>query len=514
MDEKGFIKDDKILSRFILIISLLLIIFYFYATWDFPIDDAYISFRYARNFAEGNGLVYNIGERVEGYSNFFWVILNGVAIYFGANPLYFSTIFSAILYVMLLVVFWKALWKNLEELSPGNTQENIPRYIALFGIFLLAVDMRFFIFISSGLETQCFITLFFISLFWNWITTERWSYVWFISLALLCFVRADGFIYAGIIILAQFINLLTNKKPLKKLIINTGILLIILSLYSLWRWLYYHDILPNTYYAKTSIINYEQEVFGIAYTLKFLSSISIFFFISLIGLFTHPIKKNIYFLVALLLVFLYVTYIGGDWMPNERFYLSLIPVFSFFAVIGAIKIEKHIKYFKLILLIVIIVIVIFNLFSLIHYMSIRRIFHLGRTYQDDDKILTEIGLYIKANSSKDDKIAVNFAGIIPYYSERYTIDMTGLNDKHIAKLRRGLHKNWDVDYVLSKKPLYVTFYSKPKMDEAGIHFVWGGSKELYYHPLFQKNYSLHKVWLHPVRDVGYYLFKRNDNWNE
>ncbi len=33
---------------------------------SFTIDDAYISFRYAENLANGNGLVYNVGERVEG----------------------------------------------------------------------------------------------------------------------------------------------------------------------------------------------------------------------------------------------------------------------------------------------------------------------------------------------------------------------------------------------------------------------------------------------------------------
>ena len=33
------------------------------------LDDAFISFRYARNLVEGHGLVYNPGERVEGYTN-------------------------------------------------------------------------------------------------------------------------------------------------------------------------------------------------------------------------------------------------------------------------------------------------------------------------------------------------------------------------------------------------------------------------------------------------------------
>src|SRR5438874_2520767 len=37
-------------------------------------DDAYISYRYARNLADGVGLVWNPGQHVEGYSNFSWVL--------------------------------------------------------------------------------------------------------------------------------------------------------------------------------------------------------------------------------------------------------------------------------------------------------------------------------------------------------------------------------------------------------------------------------------------------------
>jgi len=49
------------------------------------IDDAYIFFVYARNFAEGHGFVYNVGgERVEGFSSMLWVlVLSGVWAIFG-----------------------------------------------------------------------------------------------------------------------------------------------------------------------------------------------------------------------------------------------------------------------------------------------------------------------------------------------------------------------------------------------------------------------------------------------
>src|SRR5205809_1717348 len=56
-------------------------------TW-FTCDDAYISFRYARHLAEGHGLVFNLGEspRVEGYSNFLWVLWLSVFERAGVDP--------------------------------------------------------------------------------------------------------------------------------------------------------------------------------------------------------------------------------------------------------------------------------------------------------------------------------------------------------------------------------------------------------------------------------------------
>ncbi|HVI00649.1 MAG TPA: hypothetical protein VM869_18150, partial [Enhygromyxa sp.] len=52
------------------------------AAWPFATDDAYITLRYARHLLAGEGLVWNLGgERVEGYSNFAYVLL---AALFGA----------------------------------------------------------------------------------------------------------------------------------------------------------------------------------------------------------------------------------------------------------------------------------------------------------------------------------------------------------------------------------------------------------------------------------------------
>ena len=57
-----------------------------YLSW-FITDDAFIAFRYVRNFVEGHGLVFNPGEHVEGYSSFLWVLeLAAIWKIFGLPP--------------------------------------------------------------------------------------------------------------------------------------------------------------------------------------------------------------------------------------------------------------------------------------------------------------------------------------------------------------------------------------------------------------------------------------------
>lgn len=43
--------------------------------YEYVQDDAYISLVYAQNWVDGYGLVFNAGERVEGYTNFLWTLL-------------------------------------------------------------------------------------------------------------------------------------------------------------------------------------------------------------------------------------------------------------------------------------------------------------------------------------------------------------------------------------------------------------------------------------------------------
>src|SRR5690242_4850816 len=69
-----------------LVLPMALMVWNMAAVRAFTIDDAYISFRYARNLARGLGLVYNPGERVEGYTNFLWTVLMAAGLRFHVSP--------------------------------------------------------------------------------------------------------------------------------------------------------------------------------------------------------------------------------------------------------------------------------------------------------------------------------------------------------------------------------------------------------------------------------------------
>jgi hypothetical protein len=61
--------------RFALIAPIVLCVVHALLFTGYFLDDAYISFRYARHLAGGLGLTFNAGEQVEGYTNFAWVLL-------------------------------------------------------------------------------------------------------------------------------------------------------------------------------------------------------------------------------------------------------------------------------------------------------------------------------------------------------------------------------------------------------------------------------------------------------
>src|SRR4029453_8880455 len=83
----------------------------FFGAWQawelrFVQDDAYISWRYADNFARGLGLVWNAGEYVEGYTNFLWTVILAIPHRLGLDVERFVMTLGITLFTVTLAIFY------------------------------------------------------------------------------------------------------------------------------------------------------------------------------------------------------------------------------------------------------------------------------------------------------------------------------------------------------------------------------------------------------------------------
>jgi len=122
----------------------------------------------------------------------------------------------------------------------------------------------------------------------------------------------------------------------------------------------------------------------------------------------------------------------------------------------------------------------------------------------------EVGLYLKKASGGRALIAVNHAGAVPFYSGLPTLDMTGLNDHHIAHGVQGvLHEKFDPDYVLARRPDYIVLNSRVRPNSrsarradtaaAPIWYFpgyWRGETALVQREAFRRNYRfIPRYWV-------------------
>ena len=213
-------------------------------------DDAFISFRYARNLLEGHGLVFNPGERVEGYSNFLWTLelaaLWGV---FGVKPEHAAPWLSVACTVGTLAAL---LWWGLR--TPALPYPKLTTWLALG---LVCSSATFAVWTSGGgLETRqftLFIVLAVVSL--ALYRRNRWGLLAAsLSLAAASLTRPEGPLIAALCCGWFVIQSMADAGRLRPDWLGMAYLIapcvILIAAHFLFRYGYYGEWLPNTYYAK------------------------------------------------------------------------------------------------------------------------------------------------------------------------------------------------------------------------------------------------------------------------
>ena len=220
-------------------------------------DDAFVSFRYAENLVRGLGLVFNPGERVEGYSNFLWTLWTALGFRLGAEPEPWVITSGIVCYLGALGALAVNAWRLRRE-SPGLA----PWIPIAAGLGALHTDWNFFA--TSGLETSLFtleITLIYVVLAGSRITPWR-AVAAGLLLGLAGMTRPDGPIF---VVAAALYVLIAGPRRERTLALLVAAFAIVWGPYTAWRMSYYGDLFANTYYAKSGgIAWYSQGAFYIA----------------------------------------------------------------------------------------------------------------------------------------------------------------------------------------------------------------------------------------------------------
>lgn len=435
---------------------------------DILFDDAFISFRYARNLATGFGLVYNLNERVEGYTNFLWTIVLAAILFFQLNPIALSKLLlliSTFIILMLMLSFGK---------KAAIPEGSAPLGFALLLYAVMGCQSRF---IVSGMETL-FFTMFLFASLYSFLFSPQ-STVTGVLFALTAMTRPEGILYfliALIYAVSQTLNrgafklnehahtLFGQEKPSVGHIFRLlGSFFLVYGLYFAWRYHYYGDLLPNTFYAKVAgswIGNFHSGIGALASLMKDWALLPLF----LIPLTLIPkIKQgNLVFLfTTIFITLIYFVVIGGDFIVwfGPRLLMPVFPILALLNEKGLTQIlqwakKQKIRWFHGGALL------LFPLLLFYEYQYSWPGFMNMKNFTTQMRGWAELGLWIADHTPENASLASDAAGLIPYYSNRYTIDMFGLTDRHIAHLKiKG--QGYGVVGHEKVDPLYILQRSRP-----------------------------------------------------
>lgn len=463
---------------------------------DWMLDDAFVFFRYAENWARGLGPVFNSGERVEGYSSFVWLALLTAAKRSGCDPVLAARVLGCAFAVATLLLVARA-----HRLLPALDRETSHR-AALFtgtcGAFTAWAASGMEVVLAAFLTTLATLSTARLSSREQRATPRALGGLGAL-MALLVATRPEA-----ILIDAVLLFTLVRCAPRRAWISIATFALLFLPYFG-WRWGYYGWPLPNPFYAKVGGTMDELRR-GATYVLRFLrlaAPLVVFVVVAALRRKSLAPRGVVPAVIAAQVVFAIVA--GGDLMPAFRFIAPVVPLLVLLAshAIGVVVSNRRVVAATLL---VAASGVAGMRFDPDVYGRIRgdRVARAGAI----------VGKWMRDNLPADALLATNTAGSLPYFSGLRCIDMLGLTDTHIAHRRtsdlgRGWagHEKFDGAYVLSRRPDYVQFASALGSERP----AFPSDHDLWKQPGFLELYELRTYELQLASGVlPVHLYRRRD----
>lgn len=393
------------------------------------VDDAFISFRYAHNFSEGFGLRFNPSALpVEGYTNFLWTLIIAL-LHFVPVPLFFTLrIVTFSLYILILLLTYRLA----RDLGLDNRTRTVL-------VLLVALNPSIRFAVSSGLETIfVLLQIVLVSILLLSKDEEKGKTRMFPLAGGFCasllLTRIDTILlFVSFIVIALIRKRMALKQQLMIHLVWIIPLLALIVL-SVFRYLYYSSLVPNTFYVKA--VSGTSFLYGIVYVYIFMFT---YLFPLSIPLILKPLIKIvrsstavIAFALTICLWVMYVVYIGGDYI-EFRFLVPIIPFVYCLFFIAYENLQN--RYWRVVVILLLFIGTVVQPVFFFHIPE-RQKQKIGTDFELEQltREFSYIGRGLKhLFGNSDITIAVTAAGAIPYYSQLKTIDMLGLNDAYVAK---------------------------------------------------------------------------------
>ena len=467
----------------VLVFILLCAIFY-----RFTIDDTFISLRYARNAAQGHGIVYSIGPQnpVEGYTNFLWIILESPLFLFHLSDtaIVHAVKLLGIIFGIGVVLFTQRLGSQIGT-SPSTG----------VSAALLTSTIPFLAFWSiGGLETSMF-TFFALAAISALVAeheaqkTHIWSYVFLLLLAL---TRPEGLFFAlavtpamGLLKAVDRTHTGSTLTRIRSLIPGFALFAVLYGAYFTWRWQYYGYLLPNTFYAKSGSISFGQIVHRIqemSELLRYMVPLAILALLAQPFRLRHKAQARVIVSFAFLVLFAFGFASKREWMSGFRYELPAIP---FLVALSAVSLcafdgntkenRRNIPWNAQTLLLL--------LFVAALQLLPTHDFRAKKRYTDDlTRCHIALGKWLREFAPSDSSYASWDMGAVPYFSHLPTIveiHTEGLLDVHTT------HVGYDIDRFLSLRPSFIVLPKRPADSARQL----GGIMGFYSHVVFKEQYQ-------------------------
>ena len=479
------------------------ILFAFHAhAFRFTQDDAYISMRYARNLVDGRGLVFNPGERVEGYTNFAWTLL--LALFHQlALPVEKAAAVMGTAFGIASLLVAARLAKSLEgRWGPAS----------MCTAALVAGCSAFALWCTAGLETGMF--TFLVTAGFERALAPKVSDrgralapLLFVAAAL---TRPEGVLFFVIWMCIRLFDWRMESRaatssassapvpssasigwiPPRSLVRDALLFIGPMAIYAAWKLWYFGDLFPNTYYAKAGFTSeYIQR--GIAYTKEFFLAYGALGIAPALAVYAvlragaRSIEARLLF--VWLAYALYVIWIGGDVLYTHRFWLPTLPIGCVLVARGLVHAadRARLPLPKSAALALVIALLIGSGIA-VNWKSIQT-----RRALEENFVLNmqQTGQWLKNHFAPGSKIAITTIGAISYFSDLNVIDLLGLTDYEIAhhpKPLPGLTDSWrEINYnaesIITRRPDAILF-------STGVRPSSAAEKALFFYANFQDTY--------------------------